>query len=317
MSLSDYKLSDADIARSGVVAAPDRLTGTAAENKAVFDRLIREKVKELLNGMIDELLSASGAENIGISEIPDVAGTNVDAVLRALKALIDTKSTDADITAALAAHYVTAGKKSGTTLGTNATAEGYDTTASGEHAHAEGTTTTASESASHAEGAYTTASGDGSHAEGWLTTASGDNSHAEGYDTDASGNDSHAEGVDTTASAVCAHAEGWSTTASGNDSHAEGYNTTANHKSQHVFGENNIPDDSTAGAGQRGNYVEIVGNGTGDSAKSNARTLDWYGNEVLAGKLTLGAAPAANMDAATKKYVDDAIAALRAELGRT
>ena len=303
MSLSDYKLSDADIARSGVVAAPDRLTGTAAENKAVFDRLIREKVKELLNGMIDELLSASGAENIGISEIPDVAGTNVDAVLRALKALIDTKSTDADITAALAAHYVTAGKKSGTTLGTNATAEGAATVSSGQE--------------SHAEGYVTSATGPRSHAEGFLTTASGNASHAEGYHTTASGIYAHAEGMETTASWNYAHAEGYDTTAGGIASHAEGLATTANHKSQHVFGEYNIPDDSTAGAGQRGNYVEIVGNGTGDSAKSNARTLDWDGNEVLAGKLTLGAAPAANMDAATKKYVDDAIAALRAELGRT
>ena len=34
--------------------------------------------------------------------------------------------------------YVTAGQKSGTTLGTKATAEGLNTTASGTHSHAEG-----------------------------------------------------------------------------------------------------------------------------------------------------------------------------------
>jgi hypothetical protein len=56
--------------------------------------------------------------------------------------------------------------------------------------------------------------------------------------------------------------------------------------------------------------VEIVGKGTSSSARSNARTLDWNGNEVLAGKLTVGTAPTANMDVATKKYVDNSIAAI-------
>ena len=33
--------------------------------------------------------------------------------------------------------------------------------------------------------------------------------------------------------------------------------------------------------------MEIIGNGTSISNRSNARTLDWDGNEVLAGGLTL------------------------------
>jgi len=58
----------------------------------------------------------------------------------------------------------------------------------------------------------------------------------------------------------------------------------------------------------RGKYLEIVGNGFFvTSARSNARTLDWYGNEWLAGKLTIGSAPSSNMDVTTKKYVDDKI----------
>lgn len=77
------------------------------------------------------------------------------------------------------------------------------------------------------------------------------------------------------------------TTTSGDYSHAEGTATIANHLSQHVFGEYNIEDPSTAQANARGNYVEIVGNGS-ENAKSNARTLDWSGNEVLQGSLTLG-----------------------------
>lgn len=36
----------------------------------------------------------------------------------------------------------------------------------------------------------------------------------------------------------------------------------------------------------RGTYVEIVGNGKNPSTRSNARTLDWNGNEWLAGGLT-------------------------------
>lgn len=64
--------------------------------------------------------------------------------------------------------------------------------------------------------------------------------------------------------------------------------TIANHESQHVFGEYNEADPSQAEAYERGTYVEIVGKGTAYNARSNARTLDWNGNEWLAGNLTLG-----------------------------
>lgn len=119
-------------------------------------------------------------------------------------------------------------------------------------------------------------------------TASGTNSHAEGVNTTASGNNSHAEGSATQASYTNAHAEGMSTIASGTASHAEGAGTVANHMCQHVFGANNIPDPSTASAGTKGTYIEIVGNSMQSNVKSNARTLDWSGNEALAGSLTLG-----------------------------
>lgn len=123
--------------------------------------------------------------------------------------------------------------------------------------------------------------------------------------TSASGNAAHAEGMDTTASGNFSHSEGSDTSASGSSSHAEGYGTIASRKSQHVFGEYNV--EESGSTSEHGEYVEIVGNGTADDARSNARTLDWSGNEVLAGKLTVGAAPTADMDAATKKYVDDSV----------
>lgn len=172
--------------------------------------------------------------------------------------------------------YVTAGQKTNTTLGSGATAEGHQNTANSSDSHAEGLQTVSSAAASHAEGYKSTASGVYSHAEGNATTASG----------------------------VHSHAEGGSTTASGANSHAEGFGTIANHAVQHVFGAYNVSDPSTASSSNNGNYIEIVGNGTGTSARSNARTLDFSGNEVLAGKLTVGVGPTNNMDVATKTYVD-------------
>ena len=55
MSLDAYKLTNAQIAEKGVVAAPTVLSGTAEENKKVFDRLIREAVMGAFNGLIDAL----------------------------------------------------------------------------------------------------------------------------------------------------------------------------------------------------------------------------------------------------------------------
>lgn len=132
------------------------------------------------------------------------------------------------------------------------------------------------------------ASGDASHAEGGGTTASGSGSHAEGSFTIASGDASHAEGVQTTASGIGSHAEGDNTTASGDESHAEGMGTIANHAYQHVSGTFNTPDDSLNDSNTYGNFVEIVGNGSDDDNRSNARTLDWDGNEWISGNLTIG-----------------------------
>ena len=172
--------------------------------------------------------------------------------------------------------------------------EGNGTSASGLFSHAEGSGTSTSGNYSHAEGDGSTASGTCSHAEGG-TTASASYSHAEGSGTTAGGEKSHAEGSYTTASGMASHAEGTSTTASGSYSHAEGLQTTAKNKSQHVFGEYNIADPSLNTSGTRGNYVEIVGNGANVNAKSNARTLDWSGNETLAGNLTIGGASGATI----------------------
>lgn len=63
MALTDHKITEQMIQHKGVIAAPDRLTGTANENKMVFDRLIREAVKACFNGLVDELTSELDPDN--------------------------------------------------------------------------------------------------------------------------------------------------------------------------------------------------------------------------------------------------------------
>ena len=41
------------VAQYGVVAAPDRLTGRAQDNKAIFDRLVRELVALVVYDIIE------------------------------------------------------------------------------------------------------------------------------------------------------------------------------------------------------------------------------------------------------------------------
>ena len=180
--------------------------------------------------------------------------------------------------------YSIAEGNSTTASGNNSHAQGSANLASGNSAHAEGHATTATQYASHAEGEYTIANAENAHSEGNATTASGVYSHAEGEGTRASQEASHAEGTNTIAMSVSAHAEGNGTTASGKNSHAEGLNTIAKFRSQHVFGQYNIVDPTTTANAEYGTYIEIVGNGT-SATNNNARTLDWYGNEIVSGSL--------------------------------
>ena len=190
---------------------------------------------------------------------------------------------------------------------TNTHVEGENTVAYGNHSHVEGIKTAASGPYSHAEGISVFAKSTGSHAEGYHTTTLGAYSHAEGSHTIASGDHSHAEGYGSNATKSHSHAEGYSTIASGSGSHAEGEITIASGVNQHVQGKYNVEDTSNT-------YADIVGNGTTDSARSNAYTLDWNGNGWYAGKLTVGAGPTENMDVATKQYVDAATAGVSPNL---
>ena len=123
--------------------------------------------------------------------------------------------------------------------------------------------------------------GANSHSEGQICNALGAYSHAEGYKNIAVGTHSHVEGQQTIAVGNYSHAEGQLTKTTANFSHAEGYGTLASSMFQHVAGKYNVEDASDV-------YVEIIGIGTLASSRKNGRTLDWSGNEQLAGSLTLG-----------------------------
>ena len=63
MSIRDYKITDAQIAEKGVIASPDTLTGTADENKRVFDRLVRECVAPQFNQIVETFADMEDSTN--------------------------------------------------------------------------------------------------------------------------------------------------------------------------------------------------------------------------------------------------------------
>lgn len=135
-----------------------------------------------------------------------------------------------------------------------------------------------------AGGSFSIASGEHSIANGYC-------SHSEGDNTECAQRYGHAEGMNTkvlswdSPHGIGSHAEGERTIAAGRASHAEGLGTIAKHNYQHCFGGYNI-EDPWDYANAYGKYIEIVGNSINSNSRSNARTLDWHGNEWIAGTLT-------------------------------
>lgn len=185
--------------------------------------------------------------------------------------------------------------------GVGSHAEGVAVKAEGYCSHAEGSECLASGECSHAEGRDNIASGDYSHAEGYGTIAATSASHAEGSHTSANGSSAHSEGIQTKATGFASHAEGMFAQAHGYFSHAEGYQTTASSDHQHVQGKYNVEDSNNT-------YAHIIGNGTVDSDRSNAHTLDWSGNAWFAGDVYIKSTSGTNKDdgslkLATESYV--------------
>lgn len=205
---------------------------------------------------------------------------------------------------AVAPYYTLGIRASDTSAGDRgnySVAEGYNVTASEYASHAEGGNTIADGLYSHAEGCKTYTSNAGAHAEGYAYNgqiiASGMGAHAEGYSLDrnieASGHGSHAEGCDTRAEGLY--------------SHAGGKGTTAVTRSQMTIGEYNKLDTAEGTpSGNRGKYVFIAGNGTSNTARSNAFAVDWYGKlytkQIQAGSISGTAIASGNVRTETVTF---------------
>ena len=151
-----------------------------------------------------------------------------------------------------------------------------------------------------------TTTGDFSVATGTNSTATGYASSAQNLQTTSYGTGAHAEGAYTIANNNFSHAEGYSTIAFAEGSHAEGAGTRADAPYSHVQGKYNVIDSN-------GEYVHIVGNGSSDSARSNAHTIKGNGETWFQGDVYVGSTSGTNKDAGSKKlatetYVDDAVA---------
>ena len=81
MSIQEQKITEAAVAESGVQSQPDKLTGTAAQNKKVFDNLVTAVVREKFNALLDELTGTSAAAQLGITTIPGFSADNIQTAL--------------------------------------------------------------------------------------------------------------------------------------------------------------------------------------------------------------------------------------------
>ncbi len=112
MSIQEQKITEAAIAANGVQSRPDKLTGTAAQNKKVFDALVTAVVKERFNALLDELTGTTAAAQLGITTIPGSSAGNVqtalEQIVQAMQDVTQGSVTDGSITLAKLAAEVTA-----------------------------------------------------------------------------------------------------------------------------------------------------------------------------------------------------------------
>ena len=127
--------------------------------------------------------------------------------------------------------------------GVSSTAMGYQTMATNTAATAMGDNSTASGVTSTAMGNNSTASGETSIAMGFETEATYSASIAMGYQTSSTEGASTAMGFQTTASGFGSTSIGYQTTASGNSSTAMGWLTAANGKASTAIGKSTIASD--------------------------------------------------------------------------
>ena len=84
------RITQDEISQNGVVSAPDKLTGTAADNKAIFDKLIKNIVAREFNKLLDDLEAANGAASIGAAPFDGVEGKNIQDQLKNVQSNVST-----------------------------------------------------------------------------------------------------------------------------------------------------------------------------------------------------------------------------------
>ena len=118
-----------------------------------------------------------------------------------------------------------------------------------------------------------------------FTSEIGENAFEFGSNTSALGRASMTTGSENTANGKDSIASGLRTEANAHASSTFGLETIANGAYQVVSGRYNVEDtyDEESKGYNPSKYAEIVGNGTSDTKRSNARTLDWEGNAEYQG----------------------------------
>lgn len=87
MAITDKKITSGEINKSHVQKQPDRLTGTAQENKSVFDTL-PELIARKHNEALDEIVSAFSSQNTKVETINAVLNERMDEITGSANPLV-------------------------------------------------------------------------------------------------------------------------------------------------------------------------------------------------------------------------------------
>ena len=192
------------------------------------------------------------------------------------------------------------------TFSVNAQVAENNTNPSGTNASAIGNNTTASGTASTATGSSTDATAQYATAMGYNTTASGNASFAVGHSSEAKGFFSVAMGG-STAHADGTTAMGMYTNAVGLYSTSMGSYTTARDYSSLVIGRYNLTGTEGNSGSPTGfftaNNAFVIGNGTADSARSDAFVVKFSGNTTINNDLTVNGDVVVSSDARLKANI--------------
>lgn len=109
-------------------------------------------------------------------------------------------------------------------------------------------------------------------------TALGERSFAFGTRVESSGNYSFAEGYEAISRGSFSHAEGYITRAYESGSHAEGYQTSARNIASHASGKLNKEMTNGGAHNTQVGDVFVIGNGTSETARSNALRVTYAGD---------------------------------------